>query len=187
MVVRNDAVSVADVAGMSPQAIVISPGPCTPNESGISMELIRELGLRIPILGVCLGHQAMAAALGGRVIRAPEPVHGRTSFIRHDGCGLFAGLPNPMRATRYHSLMWKSRRSRRHNGLPPGPKRACRCIGTRQLAGLRRAVSSGVDPDRRGTSVARKFSARGPNTLPGVAGGDAPGTRHGSPEVDDVW
>jgi len=79
MVVRNDAVSVADVAGMSPQAIVISPGPCTPNESGISMELIRELGLRIPILGVCLGHQAMAAALGGRVIRAPEPVHGRTS------------------------------------------------------------------------------------------------------------
>ena len=104
-VVRNDAVNVEEVARMAPRAIVISPGPCTPNEAGISMALIRELGSRIPILGVCLGHQALAAALGGNVIRAPEPVHGRTSLIDHGGKRLFAGLPNPLRATRYHSLI----------------------------------------------------------------------------------
>ncbi len=104
-VVRNDAVTVADVARMSPQAIVVSPGPCTPHEAGISLELIRELGMRIPILGVCLGHQALSAALGGRVIRAPEPVHGKTSLIDHHGERLFARLPNPLRATRYHSLI----------------------------------------------------------------------------------
>ncbi len=104
-VVRNDAVTVADVARTNPQAIVISPGPCTPNEAGISLALIRELGPRIPILGVCLGHQALAAALGGQVIRAPEPVHGRTSLVEHSSERLFAGLPNPLRATRYHSLI----------------------------------------------------------------------------------
>ena len=90
---------------MAPQAIVISPGPCTPNEAGVSLDLIRELGSRIPTLGVCLGHQALAAALGGNVIRAPEPVHGRTSLVQHNGRRLFAGLPNPLRATRYHSLI----------------------------------------------------------------------------------
>jgi anthranilate synthase/aminodeoxychorismate synthase-like glutamine amidotransferase len=105
LVVRNDAVTVAEVAGLRPQAIVISPGPCTPNEAGISQELIRELGPRIPILGVCLGHQAIAQALGGRVIRAPQPVHGRTSPIEHHGQRLFEGLSNPLRATRYHSLI----------------------------------------------------------------------------------
>ncbi len=104
-VVRNDAISVTGVADMAPQAIVISPGPCTPHESGISMALIRKLGPRIPILGVCLGHQALAAALGGRIGRAPEPVHGRTSLVHHAGTRLFAGLPNPLRATRYHSLL----------------------------------------------------------------------------------
>ncbi|MBS0261536.1 MAG: aminodeoxychorismate/anthranilate synthase component II [Planctomycetes bacterium] len=104
-VVRNDALMVADVQRLSPQAIVISPGPCTPSEAGISLEVIRECGPRIPILGVCLGHQALAAALGGRVIRAPQPVHGRTSLVHHGGQGLFAGLPNPLRATRYHSLI----------------------------------------------------------------------------------
>jgi anthranilate synthase/aminodeoxychorismate synthase-like glutamine amidotransferase len=104
-VVRNDAVTVGDVARLAPEAIVISPGPCTPNEAGISMDLIRELGARIPILGVCLGHQALAAALGGNVIRAPEPVHGRTSLVTHGGQRLFAGLPSPLRATRYHSLI----------------------------------------------------------------------------------
>jgi anthranilate synthase/aminodeoxychorismate synthase-like glutamine amidotransferase len=104
-VVRNDAVTVAEVNRMAPAAIVISPGPCTPAEAGISVELIREFGQRIPSLGVCLGHQALAAALGGNIIRAPEPVHGRTSLVQHHGERLFAGLPNPLRATRYHSLI----------------------------------------------------------------------------------
>jgi anthranilate synthase/aminodeoxychorismate synthase-like glutamine amidotransferase len=104
-VARNDAVTVAEVARTAPQAIVISPGPCTPHEAGVCMDLIRELGFRIPMLGVCLGHQALAAALGGDVIRAPEPIHGRTSLVHHNGKRLFAGLPDPLRATRYHSLI----------------------------------------------------------------------------------
>jgi anthranilate synthase/aminodeoxychorismate synthase-like glutamine amidotransferase len=104
-VLRNDAVTVAEVDRMAPEAIVISPGPCTPAEAGISVELIRRLGSRIPTLGVCLGHQALAAALGVNIIRAPEPVHGRTSLVDHHGERLFAGLPNPLRATRYHSLI----------------------------------------------------------------------------------
>jgi anthranilate synthase component II len=104
-VVRNDVLTVREVAARSPDAIVISPGPCTPRESGISLDLIRELGSTIPMLGVCLGHQAIAAALGGRVVRAPQPVHGRTSSIHHHGRSLFAGLPSPFPATRYHSLI----------------------------------------------------------------------------------
>lgn len=104
-VVRNDTVTVSEVADRAPEAIVISPGPCTPREAGISLELIRELGSTIPMLGVCLGHQAIANSLGGRVIRAPEPVHGRTSLIHHHGQRLFDELPNPLRATRYHSLI----------------------------------------------------------------------------------
>jgi anthranilate synthase/aminodeoxychorismate synthase-like glutamine amidotransferase len=104
-VVRNDAVTVAEIALLAPRAIVISPGPCTPNEAGVSLQLIRGLGSRIPTLGVCLGHQALAAALGGNVIRAPEPVHGRTTLVRHNGHRLFSGLPDPLRATRYHSLI----------------------------------------------------------------------------------
>jgi anthranilate synthase/aminodeoxychorismate synthase-like glutamine amidotransferase len=112
-VVRNDTMAIAEIDRMAPEAIVISPGPCTPNEAGISLELIRQLGPRIPILGVCLGHQALAAALGGRVIRAPEPVHGRTSLVQHNGTRLFAGLPNPLTATRYHSLIVED------SSLPP--------------------------------------------------------------------
>jgi anthranilate synthase/aminodeoxychorismate synthase-like glutamine amidotransferase len=109
LVVRNDAVGVDDVRRMDPAAIVISPGPCTPTEAGISLELIRALSPEVPMLGVCLGHQAIAQALGGRVIRGAEPVHGRTSPIIHDGLRLFAGLPNPLRATRYHSLIVEER------------------------------------------------------------------------------
>lgn len=104
-VVRSDAVRVGEIQRLAPDAIILSPGPCTPTEAGICMDVVRELGERIPILGVCLGHQAIAAALGGDVVRAPEPVHGRTSSIVHDEAGLFAGLPNPLRATRYHSLI----------------------------------------------------------------------------------
>ena len=104
-VVRHDAVSLADVRQMAPAAIVISPGPCTPAEAGVSCELICGLGATVPMLGVCLGHQAIAVALGGRVIRAREPVHGRTSPIHHEGTNLFAGVPSPFRATRYHSLI----------------------------------------------------------------------------------
>ncbi|MFO0918714.1 MAG: aminodeoxychorismate/anthranilate synthase component II [Planctomycetaceae bacterium] len=105
LVVRNDACSVSEIAGWKPQAVVISPGPCTPREAGISVEVIRELSDSIPMLGVCLGHQAIAVAFGGTVIRAAEPIHGRTSIIRHDGAGVFAGIPNPFSATRYHSLI----------------------------------------------------------------------------------
>ena len=104
-VVRSDAVTVEDVRGRAPRAIIISPGPCTPREAGVSVEVVRELGAEIPILGVCLGHQAIAAACGAAVVRAAEPVHGRTAAIHHDGAGLFAGLPSPFRATRYHSLI----------------------------------------------------------------------------------
>ena len=104
-VVRNNEVSVDDVVCMCPEAIVISPGPCTPNEAGISLEVISRLAGKIPILGVCLGHQAIGQAFGGKVIRAKEVVHGKTSRVFHDDKGLFAGLPNPFEATRYHSLI----------------------------------------------------------------------------------
>ena len=104
-VVRNDALTVAQVNDLNPQAIIISPGTCTPLEAGISIDLIREASDTIPVLGVCLGHQAIAAALGGKVIRAAEPVHGRTSMINHSGRELFAGIPSPLRVARYHSLI----------------------------------------------------------------------------------
>jgi anthranilate synthase/aminodeoxychorismate synthase-like glutamine amidotransferase len=103
-VVRNDAVCVAEVAAMGPQAIVISPGPCTPREAGISVELVRTLSASIPILGVCLGHQAIGEALGARVVRGPSPAHGMSSLVWHESTPLFAGLENPFPAARYHSL-----------------------------------------------------------------------------------
>ncbi len=102
---RNDAISVNEVAARKPEAIVISPGPCTPSEAGISVPLVRELGAFFPILGVCLGHQAIAEAYGGRVIRARRVMHGKTSRVRHDGSGLFADLPSPLEVMRYHSLI----------------------------------------------------------------------------------
>jgi len=104
LVKRNDELSVAEAGGLKPKAIVISPGPCTPNEAGISLELIEKLSGKVPILGVCLGHQAMGQAFGGKVVRAKQVMHGKTSEIRHDGKTLFQGLPNPFVATRYHSL-----------------------------------------------------------------------------------
>lgn len=103
--VRNDAIDVSGVRALRPDAIVLSPGPCTPERAGCSVDLVRSLHAELPILGVCLGHQAIAAALGGRVIRAPEPIHGRASEVFHNDRGIFAGLPNPLRACRYHSLV----------------------------------------------------------------------------------
>lgn len=102
---RNDTISVDDVRVMAPRAIVISPGPCTPSEAGISVPLIRELGAQVPLLGVCLGHQSIGEAYGARVIRASRVMHGKTSRITHDRAGLFAGLPSPLEVMRYHSLV----------------------------------------------------------------------------------
>jgi anthranilate synthase/aminodeoxychorismate synthase-like glutamine amidotransferase len=102
---RNDAISVEDVSVMTPEAIVISPGPCTPAEAGISVALVRRWGSTIPILGVCLGHQAIVEAYGGRVVRAGRVMHGKTSHVLHDGTDLFQGLPSPVEVMRYHSLI----------------------------------------------------------------------------------
>jgi anthranilate synthase/aminodeoxychorismate synthase-like glutamine amidotransferase len=102
---RNDAIAVEEIAELAPRAIVISPGPCTPSEAGISVPLIRRWGSTIPMLGVCLGHQAIGEAYGGRVVRAKRVMHGKTSNIVHDGTGLFAGLPVPLSVMRYHSLI----------------------------------------------------------------------------------
>ena len=102
---RNDAISVAEIGELAPSAIVLSPGPCTPKEAGVSVEAIRRWGAAIPILGVCLGHQAIGEAYGGEVVRAERVMHGKTSQIRHDGSGIFAGLPSPMQVMRYHSLI----------------------------------------------------------------------------------
>ena len=106
-VARNDQITLDEVEAMRPalERIVLSPGPCTPAEAGISVPLVRRFSGRVPILGVCLGHQAIGAAFGGRIVRAPVLMHGKTSEIRHRGLGVFAGLPNPFTATRYHSLI----------------------------------------------------------------------------------
>ena len=104
-VYRNDKISLDQIEELHPSRLVISPGPCTPKEAGISVDAIRQFGGKLPILGVCLGHQAMAVAYGGEVIRAPRLMHGKTSQIQHDGKTIFASLPNPFEATRYHSLI----------------------------------------------------------------------------------
>ena len=104
LVKRNDALTLADIDALKPQKIVISPGPCTPDEAGISLDVIRHYAGRLPILGVCLGHQAMAQAFGGKVVRAAKVMHGKTSPVIHENKGVFAGLPNPLTVTRYHSL-----------------------------------------------------------------------------------
>ena len=104
-VLRNDEVSIEEIEAMAPARIVLSPGPCTPNEAGISLGLIERLAGRVPILGVCLGHQAIGQAFGGRVVRAKQVMHGKVSHIHHDETGVFAGLPQDFIATRYHSLV----------------------------------------------------------------------------------
>jgi anthranilate synthase/aminodeoxychorismate synthase-like glutamine amidotransferase len=105
LVRRHDAVTVEEIQALAPSHIIISPGPCSPAEAGISTELVRRLGPTVPILGVCLGHQCIGAAYGGEIVRAGRPMHGKISRIHHDGTGIFEGLPSPFTATRYHSLV----------------------------------------------------------------------------------
>jgi anthranilate synthase/aminodeoxychorismate synthase-like glutamine amidotransferase len=106
-VFRNNKITISEIEKLNPERIVISPGPCTPKEAGISIEVIKHFAGKIPILGVCLGHQSIGAAFGGDIIRAPRLMHGKTSMIHHDGKTIFQGLPNPFEATRYHSLIIK--------------------------------------------------------------------------------
>lgn len=112
-VVRNDELNVAAILALAPERVIISPGPCTPAEAGVSLAAVRELAGRCPVLGVCLGHQAIGAAFGGQVVKAQRLMHGKTSQISHDGRTIFSGLSNPFSATRYHSL------AVRREGLPP--------------------------------------------------------------------
>ena len=109
IVKRNDAVTLTEINELNPSHIIISPGPCTPNEAGISVIIVQHFGSRIPVLGVCLGHQAIGQAYGGKIVRALRPMHGKTSLITHDQTGLFEGIDNPIRATRYHSLVVSDR------------------------------------------------------------------------------
>jgi len=106
-VYRNDRITIAEIEDSRPEGIIVSPGPCTPKEAGISVEAIKHFAGKVPILGVCLGHQSIGEAFGGDVIRADKLMHGKTSMIRHDGKTIYAGLPNPFEATRYHSLIIK--------------------------------------------------------------------------------
>jgi anthranilate synthase component 2 len=131
IVMRNDVVSVADVAAARPDHIVVSPGPGRPEEAGITMEVIRTLGERTPILGVCLGHQAIGAVFGGRVVRAPAPMHGKTSTIEHTGAGVFRGVENPFLASRYHSLVIED------NGFPADLEITARTKGDGIIMGVR--------------------------------------------------
>ena len=108
-VVRCDAVTVNEIAAMEPSHLVLSPGPCTPNEAGVCVPLVRRLGPSVPVLGVCLGHQCIGQAFEGQIVRARRPMHGKASLIRHDGSGVFAGLPDPLEAGRYHSLVVEAR------------------------------------------------------------------------------
>jgi anthranilate synthase/aminodeoxychorismate synthase-like glutamine amidotransferase len=131
---RNDEVTVAGVEAMHPERIVVSPGPCTPQEAGISIELIRHFAGKVPVLGVCLGHQAIGAAFGGKVVRAPHLMHGKTSEVQHDRRTIFDGLPSPITATRYHSLIVEEK------GLPADFEISAHTTerdGSRTIMGLR--------------------------------------------------
>jgi anthranilate synthase/aminodeoxychorismate synthase-like glutamine amidotransferase len=134
LVRRNDQITVAEVEAMRPERILLSPGPCTPQEAGISVELVRHFAGKIPVLGVCLGHQAIGAAFGGEVVRAPKLMHGKTSEVQHDGKTIFSGLPSPMTATRYHSLIVQEK------GLPKDLEISAYATengGSRVIMGLR--------------------------------------------------
>ena len=131
---RNDQVTLEEIADMHPDRIVVSPGPCTPHDAGISIDLIRHFARRVPIFGVCLGHQAIGAAFGGKVVRAHNLMHGKTSRVEHDGRGVFQGLPSPLIATRYHSLIVPE------EGLPGELQVSATCSdrdGSRVIMGLR--------------------------------------------------
>jgi anthranilate synthase/aminodeoxychorismate synthase-like glutamine amidotransferase len=134
LVKRNDQVTIEQIAELKPSHIVVSPGPCTPQEAGISIELIRHFAGKVPVLGVCLGHQAIGAAFGGKVVRAAHLMHGKTSQVEHDGRTVFRGVPSPMRATRYHSLIVSE------DGLPGELEISAHTVdqnGTRVIMGLR--------------------------------------------------
>jgi anthranilate synthase/aminodeoxychorismate synthase-like glutamine amidotransferase len=131
---RNDQTTVAQIEALRPERIVISPGPCTPQEAGISIDVIRHFAGRVPLLGVCLGHQAIGAAFGGKVVRAPNLMHGKTSSVTHDGKTIFRDIPSPMTATRYHSLIVEE------HSLPSELEISATCQdrdGTRVIMGLR--------------------------------------------------
>jgi anthranilate synthase/aminodeoxychorismate synthase-like glutamine amidotransferase len=131
---RNDQITVSGIEELQPDRIVISPGPCTPQEAGISIELIRHFAGRVPLLGVCLGHQAIGAAFGGKVVRAANLMHGKTSSVEHDGKSIFRGIPSPMTATRYHSLIVQEK------DLPDELEISATCVdrdGQRVIMGLR--------------------------------------------------
>ncbi|HST77059.1 MAG TPA: aminodeoxychorismate/anthranilate synthase component II, partial [Verrucomicrobiae bacterium] len=131
---RNDQVSLSDIESLNPSHILVSPGPCTPHEAGISIELIRHFAGKKPVLGVCLGHQAIGAAFGGNVVRAPQVMHGKISKIQHDGLTVFRGAPQPLTATRYHSLIVAEK------GLPADLEISAETRendGTRVIMGLR--------------------------------------------------
>jgi anthranilate synthase/aminodeoxychorismate synthase-like glutamine amidotransferase len=134
LVNRNDQVTIEQIAELKPSHIVVSPGPCAPQEAGISIELIRHFAGKVPVLGVCLGHQAIGAAFGGKVVRAAHLMHGKTSQVEHDGRTVFRGVPSPMQATRYHSLIVSE------DGLPGELEISAHTVdqdGTRVIMGLR--------------------------------------------------
>jgi anthranilate synthase/aminodeoxychorismate synthase-like glutamine amidotransferase len=131
---RNDQITVEEIDELKPERIVISPGPCTPQDAGISIELVRHFAGRVPLLGVCLGHQAIGAAFGGKVVRAANLMHGKTSSVEHDGKSIFRGIPSPMTATRYHSLIVQEK------DLPDELEISATCVdrdGQRVIMGLR--------------------------------------------------